>query len=81
MSKVLLISGSPKLEGNTAQLMEECAKVIRERGMTLQVIGGDQNRCICSQQFLVSGSRSTRFLHRMHNASQHSSEHKLMNRI
>ena len=33
MSKVLLISGSPKPEGNTAQLMEECAKVICEKGV------------------------------------------------
>ena len=38
MSKVLLISGSPKAEGNTAQLMNECAKVIRERGIEAEVI-------------------------------------------
>ena len=38
MARVLLISGSPKAEGNTAQLMEECAKVIRERGVKAQVV-------------------------------------------
>jgi multimeric flavodoxin WrbA len=38
MSKVLLISGSPKLEGNTAQLMEECAKVIREKGVQAEIV-------------------------------------------
>ena len=38
MSKVLLISGSPKAEGNTAQLMNECAEVIRERGIEAEVI-------------------------------------------
>jgi multimeric flavodoxin WrbA len=38
MAKVLLISGSPKAEGNTAQLMNECARVIRERGVEAEVI-------------------------------------------
>ena len=38
MSKVLLISGSPKQEGNTAQLMEECAKVIRAHGVDAEVV-------------------------------------------
>ena len=38
MAKVLLISGSPKAEGNTAQLMDECARVIRERGVEAEVI-------------------------------------------
>ncbi|MGA2482211.1 MAG: flavodoxin family protein [Candidatus Acidiferrales bacterium] len=38
MSKVLLISGSPKLKGNTAQLMEECAKVIREKGLQAEIV-------------------------------------------
>jgi multimeric flavodoxin WrbA len=38
MAKVLLISGSPKAEGNTAQLMNECVRVIRERGVEAEVI-------------------------------------------
>jgi multimeric flavodoxin WrbA len=38
MAKVLLISGSPKAEGNTAQLMDECARVIREKGVEAEVI-------------------------------------------
>jgi multimeric flavodoxin WrbA len=38
MAKVLLISGSPKAEGNTAQLMNECARVIREQGVEAEVV-------------------------------------------
>jgi multimeric flavodoxin WrbA len=38
MAKVLLISGSPKAEGNTAQLMNECARVIREQDVEAEVI-------------------------------------------
>ena len=38
MSRVLLISGSPKAEGNTVQLMNECAGVIREQGVEAEVI-------------------------------------------
>jgi multimeric flavodoxin WrbA len=38
MLKTILISGSPKPEGNTAQLMGECAKVIREQGVEAEVI-------------------------------------------
>ena len=38
MAKVLLISGSPKPDGNTAQLMHECAKVIQEQGVETEVI-------------------------------------------
>jgi len=38
MAKVLLISGSPKPDGNTAQLMNECARVIREQGVEAEVI-------------------------------------------
>lgn len=35
--KVLLLCGSPRPEGNTAQVVEECAKVIRERGLDAEV--------------------------------------------
>jgi multimeric flavodoxin WrbA len=38
MAKVLLISGSPKPDGNTAQLINECAKVIRENGVQAEVV-------------------------------------------
>jgi multimeric flavodoxin WrbA len=38
MLKTLLISGSPKPDGNTAQLMGECAKVIQEQGVEAEVI-------------------------------------------
>lgn len=38
MAKVLLVSGSPKAEGNTAQLINECAKVIREGGVEAEVV-------------------------------------------
>jgi multimeric flavodoxin WrbA len=38
MAKVLLISGSPKAEGNTAFLMQECARVIREHGVDAEVV-------------------------------------------
>jgi multimeric flavodoxin WrbA len=36
--KVLLLSGSPKADGNTAQLMQECGKVIRQNGVEAEVI-------------------------------------------
>jgi multimeric flavodoxin WrbA len=36
--KTLLISGSPKPDGNTAQLMRECAKVIQEQGVEAEVV-------------------------------------------
>ena len=38
MPKTILISGSPKSDGNTAQLMSECAKVIEEQGVEAEVI-------------------------------------------
>ena len=38
MLKTLLISGSPKPDGNTAQVMHECAKVIQEQGVEAEVI-------------------------------------------
>lgn len=38
MPKTLLISGSPKPDGNTAQLIRECAKVIQEQGVEAEVV-------------------------------------------
>ena len=36
--KVLLISGSPKANGNTVQLLQECAKVIQEAGVEAEIV-------------------------------------------
>ena len=38
MAKVLLISGSPKAEGNTAQVIKECAKVFEENGVKAEIV-------------------------------------------
>ena len=38
MFKVLLISGSPKADGNTAQLIRECAKVIESKGVETEIV-------------------------------------------
>ena len=38
MPKVLLISGSPKAEGNTAQLIKECARIIEEQGVETEIV-------------------------------------------
>jgi len=38
MPKVVLISGSPKAEGNTAQLIKECARVIQEQGVETEAV-------------------------------------------
>jgi multimeric flavodoxin WrbA len=36
--KVLLISGSPKPNGNTSLLMQECSKVIEEHGVEAEIV-------------------------------------------
>lgn len=38
MSKVILLSGSPNKNGNTVQVLEECAKVIRSNDVDAEVI-------------------------------------------
>ena len=38
MSKVILLSGSPNAEGNTVQVLRECAKTIRANGVGAEVI-------------------------------------------
>ena len=38
MAKVLLLCGSPKPEGNTAQLIGECSKIIQESGVKAEVV-------------------------------------------
>jgi len=49
MGKVLLVSASPRKNGNTAQLIEECAKVISENGVEVEVYslaGKSINSCL-----------------------------------
>lgn len=38
MKKVILLSGSPNAEGNTVQVLRECAKVIEENGLEAEVV-------------------------------------------
>lgn len=38
MNKVILLSGSPNAEGNTAQVLQECQKVIESLGVEAEVI-------------------------------------------
>ncbi len=36
--RIVLLSGSPRPEGNTFQVVEECASVIREQGLEAEII-------------------------------------------
>lgn len=38
MKKVILLSGSPNAEGNTIQILNECAKVIEKNGVQAEVV-------------------------------------------
>ena len=38
MTKMILLSGSPNANGNTMQVLQECAKVIEENGVDTEVI-------------------------------------------
>ncbi len=38
MKKVVLLCGSPRPKGNTAQIIEECARVIREEGLSAEIV-------------------------------------------
>jgi len=38
MKKVILLSGSPKEDGNSVQILKECAKVIEENGVQAEVV-------------------------------------------
>src|SRR3712207_8830107 len=38
MKKVILLSGSPKEEGNSVQVLRECAKVIEANGVKAEVV-------------------------------------------
>jgi len=56
--KVLLISGSPKPNGNTAQLMQECAKVIQDSGVEAEVVSLADMKiesCIACQKCAKTG--------------------------
>lgn len=56
--KVVLLSGSPKAQGNTVQLMQECAKVIEEHGVEAEVVslaGMKIESCICCLKCAKTG--------------------------
>ena len=56
--KVLLISGSPKPEGNTALLMQECVKTIQAAGVEAEVVsfaGMKIESCIACQKCAKTG--------------------------
>jgi multimeric flavodoxin WrbA len=58
MSKVLLISASPKPQGNTAQLMSECSKVIEAKGVDTEVVsfaGMNIQSCIACRKCATNG--------------------------
>ena len=38
MLKVLLLSGSPRIQGNTMQVLQECARVLEGAGLTVEVV-------------------------------------------
>jgi len=56
--KVILLSGSPKPDGNTALLMQECLKVIQEHGVEAEIIsfaGMKIEACIACGKCSASG--------------------------
>lgn len=56
--KVLLISGSPRKKGNTAQIVAECAKVIQAQGIRTEVVsfsGKKIESCIACYQCTGTG--------------------------
>ncbi len=58
MVKVVLISGSPKPQGNTALLMQECSKVIEEQGVqatTISFAGKKIESCIACNKCSKTG--------------------------
>lgn len=51
--KIVLLSGSPRPEGNTMQVMEACAAAIREQGVEAEVIslaGKDIRSCVACRK-------------------------------
>ena len=38
MKKVLVMCGSPRPDGNTAQIAKECARVIENNGVSAEII-------------------------------------------
>lgn len=38
MKKVILLSGSPNVQGNTVQVLQECAKVLEAQGIQTEVV-------------------------------------------
>ena len=59
--KVILISGSPRPQGNTALLMQECAKTIESMGVEAEVVsfaGMKIESCVACQQCTKLGKCS-----------------------
>ncbi|KUG18941.1 MAG: flavodoxin family protein [Methanomicrobiaceae archaeon] len=58
MKKVLLLCGSPRPEGNTAQVIRECAKVIADHGVeaeTVSLAGTVIESCIACRTCAANG--------------------------
>jgi multimeric flavodoxin WrbA len=61
MKKVLLLCGSPRKDGNTAQLLKDCARVIEENGVKAEVIslaGESVSACIACGKCQETGECS-----------------------
>ena len=59
MAEVLLISGSPRPDGNTALVMEKCAIKIRELGLTTEIVslaGKKIEACIACRKCVGNGA-------------------------
>jgi multimeric flavodoxin WrbA len=44
MAKVILLSGSPNAEGNTVQVLRECAKTIKADGIETEIFFARRNK-------------------------------------
>ena len=44
MAKVILLSGSPNAEGNTVQVLRECARTIEAAGIETEVVSMGRER-------------------------------------
>ncbi len=58
MSKVVLISGSPKKDGNTAQSLQKCAVKLEEEGLETEIIslaGKPIRSCIACNKCIGNG--------------------------
>lgn len=61
MQKVIMLSASPRPSGNTYQVLEECAKVIEDEGLEVEIIpfvGKNIRSCIACGRCAVIGECS-----------------------